>query len=405
MVTILSKTLAELGLSDLLPLFEGQDIDDSVLRELSDADLKDIGIDKLGTRKKLLAVFGNTTGGVVGISVIEESSARISGGTPSKTAATPAEATKDSPWVNTLGMPFVPISRFDTRFCMWPVRVQDYETYCMDSGSKFPEVPFPQESDHPIVGVSYNDAIDFCAWLTGKERSEGKIEEKTVYRLPTDLEWSAAVGLPHESEATPPERHLKAPGYPWGLRWPPPRNAGNYEHERTDQQTSSILQRAQMSEQQFQQCLDVGHTEDEPYMLSLRSKALSYRSLADAWMRSWTQVDAYEFTSGVAEFPQNTVGIKDLGGNVWEWCMDLMPTDNGPIAVARGGSFAIAPHYSLHETSADPSVLGRPLDNAMVYRSSFRHFGKPEAPLRAVEKVGMSETVPCGGMRVVAVTE
>lgn len=59
----LNKTLNELGLSELLSLFERQDIDDSVLGELSDADLKDISIDKLGTRKKLLAAFGNPGGG------------------------------------------------------------------------------------------------------------------------------------------------------------------------------------------------------------------------------------------------------------------------------------------------------------------------------------------------------
>lgn len=290
MVTILSKTLAELGLSDLLPLFEGQDIDDAVLKELSDADLKDIGIDKLGTRKKLLTAFGNSAGGVVGVSVIEESSTQTSGGTPSKTATTPAEATKDLPWVNTLGMPFVPIPRFDARFCIWPVRVRDYELYASSSGATYPQVGFQQESDHPIVSVSWNDAIGFCVWLTCKERSEGKIDEKTVYRLPTDLEWSAAVGLPHEPEATPKARSGKTPGYPWGLRWPPPKGAGNFPPE--------------------------------------------------------LEVDSYEHTSPVGSFAANAFGLHDMGGNVWEWCMDWYTNqsrrgddwDDGRL-VARGASW------------------------------------------------------------------
>ena len=399
----LQSILEAEGLSSLLEKFNEQGVTDSILCDLTDADLKELGVDKLGERKRLLAAFGKSGGGVA-VSVVEESSAQTSGGAVSKTAATPAEATKDSPWVNTLGMPFVPIPRFGTRFCIWPVRVQDYETYCMASGTNFPKIPFPQESDHPIVGVSWNDAIEFCVWLTGKERADGNIDDKTVYRLPTDLEWSAAVGLPHEPEATAEDRHLKAPGYPWGLRWPPSFNAGNYEHARSAQQTGLLLQRAQMNEEQHKRCLGVGHTEGEPYMIGLRSDALSYKNLADFWMRSWTQVDDNIFTSAVTEFSPNILGINDLGGNVWEWCMDSVSTGSGLMAVSRGGSFAIPPHYGLHEQSTDTPIVGRPIDNAMVYRSSYRHFGKPDAPLMALERLGDKETLPCGGVRIVIAT-
>jgi formylglycine-generating enzyme required for sulfatase activity len=157
-----------------------------------------------------------------------------------------------------------------------------------------------------------------------------------------------------------------------------------------------------MDEQNHQRCLSVGHTEMEPYMVGLRQSALSNQSLAGNWLRGWTQVDDSEFTSAVMEFTPNLLGINDLGGNVWEWCMDSVATDIGLMAVARGGSFAVSPHYCLHENSADPSLLKRPIDNAMVYRSSYRHFGKPEAPLKAMEVLACGETVPCGGMRIVA---
>ena len=57
----LNFTLTELGLPELLPLFETQGIDDAVLGNLSDGDLREIGIDKLGDRKKLLKAFGGDT--------------------------------------------------------------------------------------------------------------------------------------------------------------------------------------------------------------------------------------------------------------------------------------------------------------------------------------------------------
>src|SRR5204863_4792601 len=43
---------------------------------------------------------------------------------------------------------------------------------------------FLQTDEHPVVNVSWNDAIAFCKWLTDQERVE--------YRLPTEAEWEYA---------------------------------------------------------------------------------------------------------------------------------------------------------------------------------------------------------------------
>ena len=43
---------------------------------------------------------------------------------------------------------------------------------------------FEQTDEHPVVNVSWNDAVAFCDWLS---RKEGK-----TYRLPTEAEWEYA---------------------------------------------------------------------------------------------------------------------------------------------------------------------------------------------------------------------
>jgi formylglycine-generating enzyme required for sulfatase activity/WD40 repeat protein len=43
---------------------------------------------------------------------------------------------------------------------------------------------FEQTDEHPVVNVSWNDAMAFCRWLSGKERR--------TYRLPTEAEWEYA---------------------------------------------------------------------------------------------------------------------------------------------------------------------------------------------------------------------
>ena len=46
------------------------------------------------------------------------------------------------------------------------------------------KVGFPQTEKHPVTNVSWNDAVAFCKWLSGKEQK--------VYRLPTEAEWEYA---------------------------------------------------------------------------------------------------------------------------------------------------------------------------------------------------------------------
>jgi len=397
----LTTILQAEGLEHLLTNFTDQGVTDSILGDLSDSDLKDLGVDKLGERKRLLAAFKGDAPSELGVAVASQA---VVAETPAfrtpSTVATPTEATKDSPFVNSLGMPFVPIPRFDTRFCIWTVRVQDYETYCMSTGVAFPSCPFPQEGDHPIVGVTWNDAKAFCAWLTKKEREEGKIDSETAYRLPTDLEWSSAVGLPHEPEDMPGERNLKLPGYPWGLRWPPPKNAGNYEGIRSD--TLNYKSQIESVREIENQWVDLAQNPDNPSIEHSWKMAMQRGDEASAlelkqeryetWIKAWTPVDNFEFTSPVGSFSGNQFGIYDLGGNVWELCEDAWSRSHRDFKIARGASYMMTPK------DGDDNLI----PNQDAYRSSFR-IGtlSSERICQNVFYNGEWKDYPDGGFRIV----
>ena len=220
------------------------------------------------------------------------------------TAATPAAANKEKPFVNSLGMEFVPVPGTKAIFCRWETRVKDYRAYASanqadDLWTKqaFAGVPVGVEPDLPVCAVSWDDANAFCKWLTEKEHAEGKLPNGMKYRLPTDEEWSRAVGLAKEKGATPKERGGNNPvDFPWGTDFPPPKaKVGNYADSAWHEQFSK-----------------------------------------EKWIEGYT--DGHAMTSPVGSFAPNKHGIYDLSGNVWEWCEDLREP-GGTDRVLRGGSW------------------------------------------------------------------
>ena len=174
---------------NLLENFIKEGVDDEVLGYLTDEDLLNLGIKRIGDRRRLLAAFAQV-GKEHGIAV--------------PTAMPKASVT--APYVNDVGLSFVPIPRFATLVCINPIRVLDYRLYCSMKGMAFPDQENPTGDIHPVVNVSWHEGIDYCLWLTAKERDAGTMGNDQFYRLLTDLEWSSAVGLPNESEETPAER-------------------------------------------------------------------------------------------------------------------------------------------------------------------------------------------------------
>ena len=195
-------------------------------------------------------------------------------------------ATKESPYVNSLGLEFVPVpGKAGVWMCRTETRVRDFRAFAeasdyvqtggayllkfkdeapswpLDEDASWEKPGFEQGEDHPVVCVSWEEARAMSEWLSTKESG-------LTYRLPTDAEWSAAAGSIGK--------------YPWGNAWPPPEGAGNYFGKE-------------------------GHR-NWP---------------GSGWNTAYTHDDGAEQTARIASYAENRFGFFDLGGNVFEWSEDL----------------------------------------------------------------------------------
>jgi sulfatase modifying factor 1 len=146
--------------------------------------------------------------------------------------------------------------------------------------------------DHPVIGVSWNDAVAFCEWLSKKEKKK--------YRLPTEAEWEYAC------------------------------RAGTTTRYWTGNDPESLVRGANVPDASF---------------LEANDGNVSYAVLNGR--------DGFGGLATVREFAANPFGLYDMHGNVWEWCQDgwdpkfyeqklrddpLAPIDK-PSHVIRGGCY------------------------------------------------------------------
>jgi hypothetical protein len=230
-----------------------------------------------------------------------------------RTTSDPALATKEQPFENSLGMKFVPVpitggptDGKKVLFSIWETRVRDYEAFATDTKREWPDAGFVQGPNHPAVMVSWEDAQAFCVRLTEQERSAGRLGGNDRYRLPTDHEWSAAVGIADREDFAklPNLKSRHVPNvFPWGRDWEPPPGAGNYAG-------SELL----------------------PLIAAGKHTQLKNH------VAGFTYEDGHTETANVGSFSANHLGLHDLGGNVWEWCEGWL-SESHKFRVSRGGGW------------------------------------------------------------------
>ena len=136
--------------------------------------------------------------------------------------------------------------------------------------------------DHPVVLVSYEDAIAFCEWRSKKEGAG--------FRLPTEEEWEKAA------------RGEDGRNYPWG-------NEFDFKKLNcADFHVQKVLKDSGEWEKEFK----------ENILEKNRGKALT--------------TDVGRFADGASPY-----GCQDMAGNVWEWTSSLYEKDKS--RVVRGGAW------------------------------------------------------------------
>ena len=172
---------------------------------------------------------------------------------------------------------------------------------------------FEQTDEHPVVCLSWNDAVAFCKWLSHKGGN--------AYRLPTEAEWEYAC------------------------------RAGTTTRYFSGDDPETLAKVANVAD------------------ATLRARFVD-------WKEGIKASDGYAFTAPVGQFKPNAFGLYDMHGNAWQWCADWFGVDyyrkspvddpkgpdGGNARVARGGSwldcasFAVPPvAAAVRRTSGAPT--------------------------------------------------
>ena len=105
----------------------------------------------------------------------------------------------------------IPYDYFMARF---PVTSELYNAYAQSKGIKHPVDGWGNKKDHPVVNISWNDAMEYCIWLN--DLLKGELPSDLVLRLATEAEWEKAARWLPSPRGRGAEGEGESLEYPWG---------------------------------------------------------------------------------------------------------------------------------------------------------------------------------------------
>ena len=230
----------------------------------------------------------------------------------------------------------------------YKVTNEAYYAFTQATGHKTPKYwtngIYPEgKADHPVLNVSYSDAISYCQWLNQQYTDWN-------FRLPTEAEWeNAAMGSYYGDTSVKYPHGAASPSY----------------NATTGVLTSSFNYNGVIAAKLFQEYgsdyvvnyikgdyTGTSETLGECISISSTGGVSNWANHGSAATKGYfLQTDLYAtisadggYTTPVGTYPANSLGLYDMAGNCWDLTSSLITAENGLEAgvtcyAVRGGSW------------------------------------------------------------------
>lgn len=230
----------------------------------------------------------------------------IPGGTNAGTNPLATNEVHDTYWYpETYSLTVEPfyMDKYEVTKALW----DEVYTWAITNGYSFDNVGSGKATNHPVHTVNWHDTVKWCNARSQKEgrpavymvnggvyktgQANDVVQTSAAgYRLPTEAEWEYAARGGAASQR-----------FPWD-------DSDEIQHARAN-------------------------------YYSLELNGFSYDTSLTREFHPTYAKDGAPYTSPAGSFAANGYGLYDMAGNVWEWCFDWCPGQEGSYRVIRGGSW------------------------------------------------------------------